>query len=146
MPGNRLLRKRAASVTWRWHRPRADSDAVVAPLLDRDATQLIEELCAIAQTQNGRAGTAQHAVGAGQTLQPQLLLASLRLERGLTQGALHGRSQAGKICLQDIVGRPPAQRLDGALLADGAGDENERGIRRQRDGDFKGAQPVELRQ
>ena len=104
----------------------ADGAALIAALLNGDAADLVEQLRAILQPQNGRTGAAQHAVGACQAAQPFFLfsadvlrVAPVGLELGLAQCAFNGRGEPRQIALQHIVSRAASQCIDSPLFTDG---------------------------
>src|SRR6185437_11238671 len=53
----------------------ADGDALVAPLLHGDPADLLQQLDALVQPQDRRAGAAEHPIGAREPLQARFLLA-----------------------------------------------------------------------
>src|SRR4051812_38157340 len=53
-------------------------------------------------------------------------LAGALAVRSLAERALYCSAEATQVVFQNIIGRAGADRLDGALLTDGAGDEDER--------------------
>ena len=80
--------------------------------------------------------------------QAGLRLLAVAAFRGVMQSAAHRRDQALQAVFEHIIGGARPQTLDRALLADGAGDKDERGIRlqlpgrRQRFGAVVGGQRV----
>ncbi len=59
------------------------------------------------------------------------------------QSTVHRRDESRRIVLEDVVDGSVAQRLDGALFTQRAGDENEWHVRGLTHGDIQGGQPVE---
>ena len=73
-------------------------------------------------------------------------LRSLGMGGRLIERAAHGGAEPHQIGLEDVVDGALLERLDGTLLADGAGDEHERHLGRLGGGDGERVQAAELRQ
>jgi hypothetical protein len=63
--------------------------------------------------------------------------------RDLTQGPANGGGETSGIRLEHVVDRATAQRLDGALFADGAGEKDERNVGRRLQRNVQRGQTVE---
>ena len=103
----------------RQHRNRVPAHAM------REPAGLGHDFVAVLNAHQRRVDSREHLQHAGQA--GDLPLGSLAgaAQLRLLQRALHGRHQALRVALQDVVDRAALQGLDGALLADGAGKEDE---------------------
>ena len=104
----------------RHHRQRVSADTV------REAAGLGQRFVAVLDAHQRRVDRREclkHDGEAGNVLLGSLVLAA---QRRLIECALYRRHQALRITLQDVVDRTALQGLDGALLADGAREEDER--------------------
>ncbi len=159
-PGARAARQRAQRLVGCGIHPRAAHDLQLAragPLHDghagrvtahrhRQATALAEQLAAIADAQHRPVDATQHAQHPRQMRDLDFLAPPLGAHLGLLERAAHRRTEPREIVLEHVVHGALMQRLDGTLLADRAGHEDEGHVGRELARNRQRGESIESRQ
>jgi hypothetical protein len=138
-PGNRLYRSCARDLG-------GGDGSDIAAFGNGQPAGLAQQFVAVADAQHQAIDAAEHAQHAVEPRDLRLLPDLLRPGSGLVDGAPDRRHQPRHVLLQHIIDGACAQGLDGALLADGAGQEHEGNLRRLLLRDAQCRHAIELRQ
>ena len=96
----------------------------------RDTTGLLEQLRAVADADHGRVDSGEHLQHARETSDALLRPASCALRGRLLERPLHRGSKPRKVVFEHVIDRALSEHIDGALLANRTGHEDEGNLRR----------------